>query len=161
MKIITSQAIILILFGCSSPTSQSVISDDDSKAVENVVKVLSPKAYDEQDTALLNQILHDKFQLVDDEGSRFSKEDEMEYAFKYGPSYDSYEYDIKSLDLYDNGTALVSGEGTIKGINIAGQAYVTTYKTSDVLIKEKGKWKMINSHVSGVKEEVYENAPEN
>ncbi|MFK7953011.1 MAG: nuclear transport factor 2 family protein [Ekhidna sp.] len=160
MKIISFLSIIVILSGCSNSSSQSVISDDDSKAVENILKVLSPKAYNEQDTALLNQILHEKFQLVDDEGSRFSKSDEMEYASKYGPSYDSYEYDVKSLDLYDNGTALVSGEGTIKGINVAGQAYVTTYKTSDVLIKEDGNWRMINSHVSGVKEEVYENAPE-
>ena len=149
--------ITIILHGCSNTNNQSILSSDDSKTVENIVKVLSPKAYDEQDTALLNQILHDKFQLTDDEGSRFSKEDEMEYASKYGPSYDSYEYEIKKISLFENGTAHISGEGTIKGINVVGQAYVTTYKTSDVLIKENGNWMMISSHVSGVKEEVYEN----
>ena len=160
MKIITSLSIIIILYGCSSSNSESMISDGDSKAIENVIMVQSPKAYDEQDTALLNQILHDKFQLTDDEGSRFSKEDEMEYASKYGPSYDSYVYEIEKMNLFENGTAYVSGKGTIKGINVAGQAYVTTYKTSDVLIKESGNWRVISSHVSGVKEEVYENAPE-
>lgn len=161
MKKIIPIVFAVVLFGCTdkSASLSSQLSDGDYETLENLITVLAPKAYDEQDTASLSRILHEKFQLTDDEGSKFSKADEMEYVAKYGPSYDSFEYEVKRLEMYDNGTAVISGEGTLKGINIQGQAYITTYQTTDVLIKENGSWSVISSHVSGVKEEVYENAP--
>lgn len=165
--IIEMKKFILILFvvaltSCTNDsTKSSVLSGDDYETLHNLKTVLWAKAYGEQDTVLLDQILHEKFQLIDDEGSKFSKADEMEYVSKYGQSYDSFEFEVKRLDIFENGTAMVSGEGTMKGIDMAGQAYVTTYQSSNVLIKENGKWKAINSHVSGVKEEVFENAPTN
>lgn len=149
------------MISCTSNTKYSALSEDDYETIHNLKTVLWPKAYGEQDTVLLNEILHEKFQLIDDEGSKFSKSDEMDYVSKYGPSYDSFDFEVKRLDIFDNGTAMVSGEGTMKGIDMAGQAYVTKYQSSNALIKENGKWKAINSHVSGVKEEVYENAPSN
>lgn len=160
MKKVLSIAIVLFLINCNGPSAvSSPVTGDDYEILNNLKTVLWPKAYNEQDTALLNQILHEKFQLIDDEGSKFSKADEMEYVSKYGPSYDSFVFEIKRLDIFENGTAMISGEGTIKGINIAGQAYVTTYQSSNTIIKVDGKWKAISSHVSGVSEVVYENAP--
>jgi hypothetical protein len=146
--------------GSKSTNQASTLSGDDYDVLHNLKTVLWPKAYGEQDTVLLSQILHEKFQLIDDEGSKFSKADEMEYVSKYGPSYSSFEFEVKRLDIFDNGTAMVSGEGTMKGIDMNGQAYVTTYQSSNSLIKENGQWKAINSHVSGVKDVVFENAPE-
>lgn len=152
---------ILFLASCGSNSSNqsSTLSGDDYEVLHNLKTVLWPKAYGEQDTVLLNQILHEKFQLIDDEGSKFSKVDEMEYISNYGPSYNSFEFEVKRLDIFENGTAMVSGEGTMKGIDMNGQAYITKYQSSNTLIKENGKWQAINSHVSGVKEEVFENAP--
>lgn len=161
MKKLIPFCLIILLASCNGNSSSSPLTGDDYEKLNHLKTVLWPKAYGEQDTVLLDQILHEKFQLIDDEGSKFSKADEMEYVSKYGPSYDSFEFEVKRLDIFENGTAMVSGVGTMKGIDMNGQAYVTTYQSSNVLVKENGVWKAINSHVSGVKEEVYENAPTN
>ena len=121
--------------------------------------VLWGKAYGEQDTILLNQLLHEDFQLIDDNGDTYSKEDELTYVGQYGPSYDEFEFSISRLELFDNGTAVVFGTGTMKGVNGA-EAYITTYKSSNVLIKVGDQWQAINSHVSGVKEETFPMASE-
>jgi len=152
---------VLMIYGCSQPgtsTENSVISSEDEAVLRNLKTVLWPKAYGEQDTVLLDHILHDDFELVDDNGDTYSKADELEYISKYGPSYSEFEFQVDRVDIFDNGTAMVSGKGIMKGENNDG-AYITTYKSSNTLIKVDGAWKAINSHVSGVKEETFTNAP--
>ncbi len=147
---------ILALFAACSPQTPSqqptsMISDEDYETVRNLKIVSFAKAYEEQDTALLDQILHQKYQLVDDGGEVYSKEDEMGYVSKYGPSYDSFLFEILKLEVYENGTATTFGVGTIAGSDTQG-SYTQTYKSSDVFVKENGQWKAITTHVSGVKE---------
>lgn len=150
---------LISLIGCTpAEEASSVITESDKKDLVHLKTVLWPKAYGEQDTALLNQILHEDFRLIDDEGSVFSKQDEMVYVSQYGPSYSFFEFKVERLDLFDNGTALVSGTGIMKGVDDEG-TYITTYKSSNTLIKDNGNWKAVNSHVSGVKEERYDTAP--
>lgn len=153
--------LIALAFSCTQPQSSATISmidSEDEEALRNLKTVLWPKAYGEQDTVLLDQILHEDFELIDDNGDTYSKNDEMEYISNYGPSYSEFEFQVERIDMFDNGTAMVSGKGIMKGENSDG-AYITTYKSSNTLIKVDGLWKAINSHVSGVKEEVFENAP--
>ncbi|WP_420318879.1 nuclear transport factor 2 family protein [Ekhidna sp.] len=160
MKYLPIFSFLLLIGACSSPgTNQAVITDQDEDILREFKTVLWPKAYNEQDTALLNRLLHDKFQMMDDNGDSFSKTDEIEYISDYAPSHDEFNYEITRLDLFDNGTAVVSGTGTMKGVEGA-EAYITTYKSSNVLVKQNGQWKAISSHVSGVKEERFPMAPE-
>ena len=155
MKYLLTLTIAALLFGCTTPaTNPVVIADDDEETLRGFKTVLWPKAYAEQDTALLNQLLHEDFQLIDDNGDKYSKEDELAYIAEYGTSYDEFNFEITRLDIFDNGTAVVSGTGTMKGVNGA-EAYITKYQSSNVLIKVEGAWKAINSHVSGVKEETF------
>lgn len=152
----------VLLVSCNQPsasTSGSILSADDEATLRNLKTVLWPKAYGEQDTILLDQILHEEFELVDDNGDTYSKADEIEYISNYGPSYTEFEFQVERITLFDNGTAMVFGKGTMKGENNDG-SYITTFKSSDTLIKEDGQWKAINSHVSGVKEETFEKAPQ-
>lgn len=159
MKYIITTVLTSILIGCTAPVSnQSVITSDDEDVLRELKTELWSKAYSEQDTALLNKILHEDFQLIDDNGDTFSKQDELNYITNYGPSYDEFVFEITRLDIFDNGTAVIFGTGKMKGI-ASGEAYITTYKSSNVLIKENGEWKAINSHVSGVKEETFPMAP--
>ncbi|GAB4245592.1 MAG: hypothetical protein Tsb0034_24160 [Ekhidna sp.] len=163
MKYTFLTLITLGWMSCSGPAADnnavSVLTSDDEETLRNLKTVLWPKAYGEQDTVLLDQILHADFQLIDDNGDTYSKEDELEYIANYGPSYSSFEFSVERLDLFDNGTAMVSGVGTMKGVDDEG-AYVTTYRSSNTLVKVDGQWKAINSHVSGVKEDRIPNAPE-
>lgn len=158
MKYTRLLVIAIILLSCTTP-SPNVINSEDEQILRNLKTSLWPKAYNEQDTALLNRILHDDFQLIDDNGDTYSKKDEMEYVANYGPSYSSFDFEITRLDVFDNGTAMITGKGVMKGLDDQG-AYVTTYTSSNTFIKVEEDWKAINSHVSGVKEERFENAPE-
>ena len=150
------------LLSCSSPSSTasnaSALTEDDESRIREIQMTLWQKAYDEQDTVLMDQLFHDDFQLVDDNGDTYSKEDEMTYVANYGPTYDEFAFDILSLNLVENGTAVIFGKGTMKGVD-SGEAYITTYKVTNVLVKENGDWKAISSHVSGVKEERFPMAP--
>ena len=159
MKYTVTTVLAAILIGCSTPASnQSVITSGDEGILRELKTELWSKAYGEQDTALLNQILHDDFQLIDDNGDTFSKQDELTYITNNAPSYDEFTFEINRLDVFENGTAVIIGTGTMKGV-ASGKAYITTYTSSNVFVKVDDNWKAINSHVSGVKEETFAMAP--
>lgn len=159
MKNLLILTLFVALISCNNSSNStthnvSLIADDDKEVLTNFKTVLWPKAYGDQDTILLDRLLHDDFQLIDDNGDKYSKADELAYIAKYGPSYDEFAFEISRLDLFENGTAVVSGTGIMKGVSGA-EAYITKYQSSNVMIKVSGEWKMINSHVSGVKEETF------
>lgn len=152
MKTYFIPAALAVLVACNPPAkAQSNTTDQDYKTLTDLKIVSFAKAYEEQDTVLLDQILHDKYQLVDDGGETYSKESEMEYVSKYGASYDTFNFTIQKLEVFENGTAMIFGVGSMTGSDIEG-SYSQTYKSTDVFVKEKGKWKAITTHVSGVKE---------
>ncbi|HEX9639239.1 MAG TPA: nuclear transport factor 2 family protein [Acidobacteriota bacterium] len=125
-------------------------TEEDEATLRYLKEVLWPKAYAQQDVALLDSILAEEFRMIDAEGSWSTKNDELEYIRANQPGYDSLVYAIKRLDIFENGTAIVAGEGTIEGEGKSGP-YVMTYQSTNVLIKRDGAWKAIASHVSGVK----------
>jgi len=128
-----------------------VTLDADTESLTYFKEVLWPKAYREQDTTLLDSLLDDSFQMIDDQGGWYKKADEIAWISKNKPSYERFHYEIKRLDIYRNGTAVISGIGHMEGTDKEGKSYHTTYHSSNVLIKLDGEWKAINSHVSGIK----------
>jgi hypothetical protein len=122
----------------------------DEQKLRYLKEVEWPKAYREQDTVLLERILADEFQMIDAAGEVSTKKLELDYIKKNKPSYSSFVFTIKRLDIFENGTAIVSGTGVIKGKGKEGD-YEMTYQSSNVLIKRNGIWKAVSSHVSGVK----------
>ena len=60
---------------------------------------------------------------------------------------DSFRYEIKRLETWPNGTAIVSGMG-----HMLSDSTASTYWSSNVFIKTDGLWRAISSHGSGVKE---------
>lgn len=153
---------MLVLLSCSAPVEQkatnassetSMLVDGDDELLRDLKTVQLPKAYDEQDTTLLGKLLHSNYQLVDDQGGTYSKNDEMSYVSQYPSSYDSFDFQIQKLDLFNNGTATIFGIGTMRGTDVEdGSGYTTTFKSTDSFVKEAGRWQAISSHVSGVKE---------
>ena len=95
---------------------------------------------------MLDQILDQSFQLIDAKGNTYSKTDELEWIKANQSKPDSFFYEIKRLDVYKNGTAIVAGTG-----HVFNDSSKMTYQSSNVLIKKNGVWKAINSHVSGIK----------
>jgi hypothetical protein len=99
---------------------------------------------------LLDRILADEFRMIDADGNWSTKREELEYVRKNRPGYDTFAFSIQRLELFENGTAVVAGTGTITGSDKAGK-YVIRYESTNILIKRNSEWKAIASHVSGVK----------
>lgn len=142
-------AILLILVTAFAAASVAA-EEQDETTLRHLKEVLWPKAYAEQDVALLDSILADEFEMIDADGNAFTKADELAYIKSTRPNYDSLVFRVKRLDLFENGTAIVAGEGTVSGKDDEGP-YLFTYQSTNVLIKRNGAWKAIASHVSGVK----------
>lgn len=107
-----------------------------------------PKAYREQDTVLLDRILADEFKMIGSDGEYSNKKDQMDYIREHKPSYDSFRFEIRRLEIFENNTAVVSGTGHISGHDSIGN-YKLLYQSSNILIKRNGIWKAISSHTSG------------
>lgn len=120
----------------------------DEAAIRQLKEVSWPKAYFEQDTALLDRILAPEFEMVDADGNWTTKSDELEWVAGNKPGYDSLDFEVRRLDVFDNGTAIAAGTGTIRGKDEDGP-YVARYQSTNVLIKREGEWRAIASHVSG------------
>jgi hypothetical protein len=120
----------------------------DEAAIRELKESLWPKAYFEQDTALLDRILAPEFQMVDGDGNWSTKAAELDWVANNKPGYDSLTFEIRRLDLFENGTAIAAGTGTIRGRDGDGP-YVARYQSTNVLIKRDGQWRAVASHVSG------------
>jgi hypothetical protein len=124
----------------------------DTHSLRELKEVLWPKAYREQDAALLAQILADEFESIDGGGSRSTKSEELDYVRKNKPSYDSFRFVIRRLQIFENRTAVVSGTGYIETKPKDGKkGSRTEYQSSNVFIEREGRWQAISSHVSGIK----------
>ena len=138
--------LLMSLVVCSS--SAAALAEDEA-ALRQIKEVYWPKAYREQDESLLDKILAKEFERIGDDGRRSSKQDEMEYIRKNRPSYSTFSFEITRLEVFENGTAIVSGVGDVKGKDAKG-SYTTRYSSSNVFIKRGDGWKAVASHVSGI-----------
>ena len=122
--------------------SAALAAADDEAELRHIKTVLWPQAYREQDVALPDRLLDDSFQLIDAEGNLSTKQGELDYLAGNRWDPGEFEYRIERLDVYDNGVAIVAGEGVATNYS---------YRSSNVLIKRDGRWRAVSSHVSGVK----------
>lgn len=149
MRQIILFSMVAFFIGCQQQNKSEethIILENDSVSLRYLKEVEWPKAYSEQDTVLLDKILGEDFQMISANGSRYSKADEMAWIKENTTENDSFWYEIKRLDIYNNGTAIVSGTG-----HITNDTVKTVYESSNILIKRNGLWKAAASHVSGIK----------
>ncbi|NND02452.1 MAG: nuclear transport factor 2 family protein [Acidimicrobiia bacterium] len=111
------------------------------EALRHFKTVLWPQAYRTGDAEMLDRMLHDSFEMVDADGNVSTKADEVEYVKNNVWDPGEFEYRIERLTIYDNGTAVIAGEGVASSYS---------YRSSNALVLEAGEWRAISSHVSGV-----------
>lgn len=116
---------------------------DDEERLREIKTKLWPTAYKTQNEELLDSILHSSFQMIDADGSRSTREKELDYVRnnKWNPG--EFMYVIEILNIYEGHFAIIDGKGN---------AEKYTYTSSNVFTKENGEWKAIASHVSGYNE---------
>lgn len=145
-----SLALLVCMVACAAPNDvdfDPVLQAGDGERLRYLKEVEWSAAYREQDTVLLDRILHDDFQMIDAEGNTFTKADELNWIKKNEWAVDSFRFEIKRLETWPNGTAIVSGVG-----HMLNDSKETIYCSSNVFIKTEGMWRAVSSHVSGVKE---------
>lgn len=132
----------LILLMIAASCVASAADDDDETTLRHIKTVLWPQAYRTQDVKLLDSLLHDTFEMIDPDGNRSTKAKELDYVANNQWDPGEFEYRIERLRIYQRRFAVVDGTGV---------AEKYTYKSSNFLIKEDGRWQAIASHVSGYK----------
>jgi len=137
MKPINQTVICLLAVMLQLP---AVAADDDEAILRELKTVLWQQAYREQDTVLLDRILHDSFRMIDAEGGYSDKQNELQWIATNPWDPGKFEYRIERLDIYDGKFAIVAGKGLASDYS---------YSSSNVLIKEDGRWQAVSSHVSG------------
>ena len=125
-----------------SAGAQAEMSEDE-KILRHFKTVLWPQAYQTQDVALLDSMLHESFQMLDGNGNRSTKAKELADLPKYPWNPKNFRYTIVRLDIYNDRFAVVDG---------IGESDTYAYVSSNYLIKEDGRWQAISSHVSGGRE---------
>jgi Domain of unknown function (DUF4440) len=146
---IFSAFFLFIVLAMSSAVAGPTLEDE--AALRHIKEVDWPTAYREQKSELLDRILAAEFQMIDADGASSSKAEELEYVRKNKPSYDSFRFEIKRLEVFENDCAVVGGTGFITERR-GGAEVVTQYQSTNVFIKRDRRWQAIASHVSGVKE---------
>ncbi len=132
-----------LLAGSQSSTADSGHQLSDKEVLRELKTVLWPRAYRTQDTKLLDRLLDDRFQMIDAEGNRSTKQKELDWVAANAWNPGEFEYRIERLEIFAGDTAIIDGTGIATGY---------TYKSSNVLIRKDGQWRAVASHVSGYRE---------
>lgn len=111
-----------------------------------------PGIYQRADVAALEELTHPDFVIIDANGNLTTRSEELVFLESFHWPHSEFQYDIESIKLFDNNTAIVTGKGRAAGKNIRGE-YCFVYTSSNVLIKTEARWRAIQSHVSGYKAE--------
>ena len=93
-RILAALALGAFAFGAAKAAGTSA----DEAAIRELKETLWPKAYFQQDTALLDRILAPEFQSVDDDGNWSTKAEEIAWVAKNKPSYESLTFAIRRLE---------------------------------------------------------------
>ncbi len=113
----------------------------DETTLRHFKTVLWQQAYRNGDVDLLERLLHDSFEMIDADGNRSDKQDELDYVRDNTWDPGAFEYQIERLQIFNDNYAIVAGRGL---------ATEFSYRSSNVLVKEEGEWRAVMSHVSGV-----------
>lgn len=143
-----SRCVLLALL-LSTALAGAAQAQDDEATLRRIKTEEWPRLYREQDVAGLEQLLHPSFESIDADGKRSTKAEELAYVRQNRSTYQSFRYEIQRLDIYPQGVAIVDGTGHVQKDDCNG----FTYRSSNVLLKEEGRWRAIASHVSGVTQE--------
>jgi hypothetical protein len=142
---------ILLLVLSAPPLEATATERSDEAILREIKEVHWPRAYREGDVALLDRILASEFQMIDAAGEWSDKTAELDDISKNRPTYRSFRFEIKRLEIFENGTAVIAGRGVV--IAAEGDEFGDfEYQSSNILIKRDGRWQAIASHVSGVKQ---------
>jgi hypothetical protein len=148
MRVRSWLAMLAVLMMAAPAPGASGAGTADERELRRLKEELWPRAYREGDVALLDSILAAEFRLIAPDGSWSDKAKELDEVAHSRWVNRSFRFEIRRLEVFENGTAIVAGRGVVLGPE-SDPAGGYQYQSSNVLIRRDGRWQAIASHVSG------------
>ena len=106
-------------------------------------------AFLEADFASAEALLAPGFTLVNSSAVVQSRDDVLDEIRKRDPVYDEFRNHSMSARVFGN-AAVVQGITTVRGRS-GGHAFDVNVRFTDTLIRMNGKWRLVVSHVTAIK----------
>lgn len=142
-RLMTTAAALVALL----PAHASAAACADAAQLHQLKTETWPAAYREGDVGSLDRLLHADFRAVDGEGAVSRKADELAWLSKHRWSAEDFRFEIVSLECSGD-VAVIIGTGSMKSAT-AGER--SSYVSSNIFVKQDGRWRVLASHVSGEK----------
>jgi ketosteroid isomerase-like protein len=101
------------------------------------------------DLAAAEALLAPGFTLVNSSAVVQSREEVLAEIRNHDPVYDEFRNHSMTARVFGD-AAIVQGITTVKG-KLGGQAFDVNVRFTDTLIRERGKWRLLVSHVTAIR----------
>jgi ketosteroid isomerase-like protein len=129
----------------------SAVLAADTREQQQVMQVTQDAcvAFLEADVAAAEALLAPGFTLVNSSAVVQTREEVLAEIRNRDPVYDEFRNHSMTARVFGD-AAIVQGITTVKGKS-GGQAFDVNVRFTDTLIREKGKWRLVVSHVTAIK----------
>lgn len=120
-------------------------------AVEDEVRRVESEwgvAFERKDMATLDRLMADEYILTDPLGNVRSKAESLAAIESNQINFESTESDDVKVRI-NGDTAVVTGRSTFRG-RYKGWSMAGRYQYTDVLVKRRGAWKAVGSHITAL-----------
>lgn len=125
----------------------SAPADDETVKLLTRMKHELGEAYVKGDIEALERIYSDDYTVIDADGRTRTRDDDVRALRAKSVSYEFSRYDVTSVRILGDSAILV-GRGEVKGVR-DGEAFHTTYVSTNVYALKDGAWKIVTAHISG------------
>ena len=106
------------------------------------------EAFERKDLATLDRLMADEYILTDPLGNVRSKAESLTAIERNEVHFESTESDNVKIRI-NGDTAVVTGRSTFRG-RYKGWSMAGRYQYTDVLVKRRGAWKAVGSHITAL-----------
>src|SRR5215217_8551396 len=106
------------------------------------------EAFERKDVATLDGLMADEYILTDPLGNVRSKAESLTAIERNEVHFESTESDNVKIRI-NGDTAVVTGRSTFRG-RYKGWSMAGRYQYTDVLVKRRGAWKAVGSHITAL-----------
>jgi hypothetical protein len=141
-------AVLLSLLGSASFAADSPPPTRDELAVMQVTQDACV-AFLEADVAAAEALLAPGFTLVNSQAVVQSRDEVLAEIRNRDPVYSEFRNHSMTAKVFKD-AAIVQGITTVKGSS-GGQSFDVNVRFTDTLIRERGRWRLIVSHVTAIR----------
>ena len=141
-----------VLMGAAAPAAAAPCGAEHEAALRHAKLSTWPSFYHNQDAAGLAGFLTDDFVQVGSDGRATARADEIAWVAANPWRPRDFAYSIARIDCPAPDVAVVIGAGRSVWA-VEGGAVVHSYASSNLFVRDRGRWRAALSHLSGERSE--------